>query len=60
MTTDKQEWHSIIRKPFATNKEAVDILYWLEDNCQARFDHVGGEWHFELEQDAILFSLRWA
>ena len=44
---------------FDNNKHAVDIAYWLADNCRAEYQQIGSEFLFESQQDANWFKLRW-
>lgn len=52
-------WHKVVRTPFVSNKEAVDIKYWIEENCKGYVHSRGYTWIFESEKDALLFSLKW-
>ena len=44
---------------FNNNIHAVDISYWLADNCKGFYHQVGSEILFENQQDANWFKLRW-
>lgn len=37
----------------------IDIIHWLEENCQGSYQQSGIEFIFENEKDAIMFTLRW-
>jgi hypothetical protein len=52
-------WTKVIRKPFASREEAVDISDWIENSRIGHMRGSGTVWLFEKEQDAIMFSLRW-
>jgi hypothetical protein len=52
-------WTKVIRKPFTSNAEAVDINDWIEKSRIGHVRSLGTVWLFEKEQDAIMFSLRW-
>jgi hypothetical protein len=52
-------WTKLIRKPFASKEEAVDISDWIENSRIGQVRSLGTVWLFEKEQDAIMFSLRW-
>ena len=41
------------------NNHAVDISYWLDENCKGKFERNGSEFLFEDSKDAVLFMLRW-
>lgn len=45
---------------FVDNHHAVDIGYWLLDNCQGEYKRNGRTFLFESPKDATLFILRWA
>ena len=42
------------------NNHAVDISYWLLDNCKGQFERNGAEFLFEDSKDAVLFMMRWS
>jgi len=41
------------------NNHAVDISYWLDENCKGKFERNGAEFLFEDSKDAVLFMMRW-
>ena len=41
------------------NNHAVDISYWLDENCTGKFERNGAEFLFEDSKDAVLFMMRW-
>jgi hypothetical protein len=41
------------------NNHAVDISYWLDENCRGKIERNGAEFLFEDSKDAVLFMLRW-
>ena len=41
------------------NNHAVDISYWLDENCKGQFERNGAEFIFEDSKDAVLFMMRW-
>ena len=41
------------------NMHAVDISFWLDENCKGQFERNGAEFLFEDSKDAVLFMLRW-
>lgn len=45
---------------YKSNKEAVDIAIWLEDNCQSKWRRLGSDFVFENTKDAEWFILRWS
>jgi hypothetical protein len=44
---------------FTDNTHAVDISFWLDENCKGQFERNGTEFLFEDSKDAVLFMLRW-
>jgi hypothetical protein len=42
-----------------SNKQAVDIALWVEENAQGQFYRNGTRYLFELEHDASRFVLKW-
>lgn len=50
-------WTRVERSPFVNNKEAVDIRYWIDNNCKGNVSSRGFVWLFENEQDAMMFLL---
>lgn len=51
-------WTRVERSPFVNNKEAVDIKYWIENNCQGTVSSRGRVWLFEEAKDATMFILK--
>jgi hypothetical protein len=41
------------------NNHAVDISFWLDENCKGQFERNGAEFLFEDSKDAVLFMMRW-
>jgi hypothetical protein len=41
------------------NMHAVDISFWLDENCRGKVERNGAEFIFEDSKDAVLFMLRW-
>lgn len=52
-------WTRVMLDRFTDNKHAVDISYWLEENCTGAYERNGRDFIFEKEKDASLFILRW-
>jgi hypothetical protein len=52
-------WRRVMLDRFTDNKHAVDITYWLEENCKNPFERSGADFIFESEVDAVNFTLRW-
>jgi hypothetical protein len=52
-------WTRVILSRLQDNRHAVDITYWLEENCQGAYEREGRDFLFENSQDATLFTLRW-
>ena len=45
---------------FKNNKQAVDILLWLNRNCKNNWQRLGSDYLFKYRQDAEWFILRWS
>lgn len=45
---------------FIDNYHAIDIGYWLLDNCQGKYDRNGATFLFQDPKDATMFMLRWS
>jgi hypothetical protein len=52
-------WTRIMLPRFVDNDHAVDITYWLADNCKDAFERSGRDFIFESQKDANWFMLRW-
>ena len=52
-------WTSVKLKRFHSNKEAVDINIWLEQNCTDEWKNLSTRYIFKKKQDAEWFILRW-
>ena len=52
-------WTRVMIDRLQDNKHAVDITFWLEENCKGGFERHGRDFIFENEKDASLFILRW-
>ena len=52
-------WIRVTLPSFVDNNHAVDITYWLEENCKGRFERNGSDFLFERGEDAVIFTLRW-
>jgi len=44
---------------FTDNMHAVDISFWLDENCRGKIERNGAEFLFEDSKDAVLFMMRW-
>ena len=53
-------WTRVMLDRLRDNKHAIDIAYWLEENCQGAYERNGKDFIFEKEKDASMFILRWA
>jgi hypothetical protein len=53
-------WISVTIDRLQDNSYAVDITYWLKENCQGCYERHGRNFLFENNKDAVLFILRWA
>ena len=52
-------WCRVMLPRFVDNHHAVDIGYWLADNCKKSFERNGRDFLFEDVKDANWFKLRW-
>lgn len=52
-------WTRVEIPRFIDNHHAVDIGYWLLDNCQSEYKRNGRIFLFESTKDATMFILRW-
>jgi hypothetical protein len=52
-------WIRVTLPSFVDNNHAVDITYWLEENCKGRVERNGSDFLFERGEDAVIFTLRW-
>lgn len=52
-------WTRVMIDRFQDNKHAVDITYWLKENCQGSYERNGRDFIFENDRDAVNFILKW-
>ena len=52
-------WCRVMLPRFVDNHHAIDIGYWLEENCKKAFERNGRDFLFEDCKDANWFKLRW-
>jgi hypothetical protein len=52
-------WTRVMIPRLIDNAHAVDITYWLEENCKTPFERSGRDFIFESQKDANWFVLRW-
>lgn len=52
-------WTRVMISRSQDNDYAIDISYWLDENCQGVYERNGRDFIFELEKDASMFILRW-
>jgi hypothetical protein len=52
-------WTRVMIPRFIDNHHAIDITYWLEENCRQAFERNGRDFLFESAKDAQWFILRW-
>jgi hypothetical protein len=52
-------WTRVMLPRFVDNHHAIDIGYWLEENCKQAFERNGRDFLFESAKDANWFVLRW-
>lgn len=53
-------WKRVMINRFQDNNHAVDITYWLNENCQSAYERSGSDFIFESKKDAAWFALRWS
>ena len=52
-------WTRVMLPRLVDNDHAIDITYWLEENCKNPFERNGRDFLFENRKDANWFKLRW-
>lgn len=52
-------WTRVMLSRLQDNRHAVDISYWLEENCQGAYEREGRDFLFEDSKDATMFTLKW-
>ena len=52
-------WIKVKRSPFVSNKQAVDIRYWVDEHATGAVKSRGYTWLFEQPKDATMFILKW-
>lgn len=52
-------WTRVLLPRFKSREHSVDVITWLEDNCNHAFERSGADFIFESEVDAVNFTLRW-
>jgi hypothetical protein len=52
-------WTRVMLTRLTDNNHAVDIGYWLADNCKRAYERSGRDFLFEDVKDADWFVLRW-
>ena len=52
-------WTRVMLDRLQDNNYAIDITYWLDENCKGAFERNGRDFLFENEKDATMFILRW-
>jgi len=55
----KNGWTKFSLPRYIDNHHAIDIRYWVEDNCRGKTKSNGATWIFEDPKDAVMFMLRW-
>ena len=51
-------WHSVVLPYWTSNKQAVDVAVWAEENCEAAYEQHGRNYIFESAKDAVFFKLK--
>jgi hypothetical protein len=52
-------WTRVILDRLQDNNHAIDIGYWLEENCKGPYERNGRDFIFEDSRDAMMFILKW-
>jgi hypothetical protein len=52
-------WTRVLLSRLRDNNHAIDITYWLEENCQGAYERDGRDFLFENPKDASMFILKW-
>jgi hypothetical protein len=52
-------WTKFSIPRFIDNHHAIDIGYWLLDNCKGKYERNGRTFLFKESRDATMFILRW-
>ena len=52
-------WTRVMLPRLIDNHHAIDIRYWLEENCKNAYERRGRDFIFESDKDAMWFKLRW-
>ena len=52
-------WCRVMLPRLTDNNHAIDITYWLEENCKKAYERNGRDFLFEDSKDASWFKLRW-
>ena len=52
-------WSEVIIGPLTSNRQAVDMLNWLEDAAKGFYFGRGTRWLFKEAKYATMFVLRW-
>lgn len=52
-------WTRVMLPRLIDNHHAIDITYWLEENCRHAVKREGRDFLFESVKDANWFKLRW-
>jgi hypothetical protein len=53
-------WKRHLLDRLKDNNHAVDISYWLDENCRGAYERNGRDFIFEDERDYLMFVLTWA
>jgi hypothetical protein len=52
-------WTRVMLSRLQDNRHAIDITYWLKENCQGAYERNGRDFLFESTKDATMFTLKW-
>lgn len=55
----ESDWTEVIIGPLTSNRQAVDMLNWVDENCKDAYYGRGTRWLFKEGKHATMFVLRW-
>lgn len=57
---EQSGWTPVTLSKFQDNRHAIDIIFWLDENCKRpSYKRHGREFIFEHKEDAVYFALKW-
>lgn len=52
-------WVRVTLPRFTSREHSVDVIEWVDQNCQHPYERKGSEFIFESASDATMFILKW-